>query len=71
MNNNATGKYRMSKNLSLQNFLDEASQLWVYIIAKWRRSNLTQKQSEEKKTLPINMPKFIADAFKLVYEKFI
>ena len=33
--------------------------------------NAISEAVRKKRNLPINMPKFIADAFKLVYEKFI
>ena len=42
MTDNATGKNWMSKTLSLQNFLSDARQLWIYIIAKWRKPIMTQ-----------------------------
>ena len=41
MNDNATVKNRISKTLSLQNFLSDARQLWVYIIANWRKPIMT------------------------------
>ena len=42
MTDNATGKNWMSKTLSLQNFLKDERQLWVNIIAKWRKPIMTQ-----------------------------
>ena len=42
MTDKATGKNWMSKTLSLQNFLSDPRQLWVYIITKWRKPIMTQ-----------------------------
>ena len=42
MTDKATGKNWMSKNLSLQNFINDARQLRVYIIAKSRKPIMTQ-----------------------------
>ena len=49
MNDNATVKNWMSETLSLQNFLSDARQLWVCIIAKWRNPIITHQQSSWKK----------------------
>ena len=51
MTDNATGKNWMSKSLSLQNFLSDASQLWVYIIAKWRKPISSTSQFEKEKEI--------------------
>ena len=54
--NNATGKNWMSKTLSLQNFLSNARQIWVYIIANnnasqlWRISRNSQFEKKKKFT---------------------
>ena len=47
MTDNATGKNWMSKTFSLQNFLSDSRQLWVYIITKWRKSIWKKKEMEQ------------------------
>ena len=61
MAENATGKNWMTKTLSLRNFLSDARQLWVYIIAKRRKPIMTHLQYKSiwRKKLSVNMPQFI------------
>ena len=41
LTDNDTGKNWMSKTLSLKSFLNDARQLLVYMIAKWRKPTMT------------------------------